>query len=252
MTIAVGPASYLNLREQDEPATFHGYDHFGVLVGSEAELRELWDELDRDHPDVTLRAISEGGSTLTFRMQHLLPWRSRSSSSVEPAPARSAPGSGRFPIGTCHRDRGPRHPTLPTRSTPWATSAGVDRSVMASMSGQSLSSSVALGLADGQVLGEAPEGPARRRARALRPRRVAGDGRTGRTATALRPTTTGSALGRAGTSARPPRRPARRAAGGGRADRPPTTAPPGDHPGRHRHPHRADVRARRRRSCGRR
>jgi hypothetical protein len=73
MTIAVGSASYLNLREQDEPATFHGYDHFGVLVGSEAELRELWDELDRDHPDVTLRAISEGGSTLTFRMQHLLP-----------------------------------------------------------------------------------------------------------------------------------------------------------------------------------
>ena len=73
MTLAVGPASYLNLREQDEPATFHGYDHFGVLVGSEAELRELWDELDRHHPDVTLRAISGGGNTLTFRMQHLLP-----------------------------------------------------------------------------------------------------------------------------------------------------------------------------------
>jgi hypothetical protein len=74
MTIAVGTDCYVNLRERgDDVATYRGYDHFGVLVGSEAELRELWTELDTKHPDVTLRAISGSGRALTFRMQHLLP-----------------------------------------------------------------------------------------------------------------------------------------------------------------------------------
>ena len=73
MTIAVGDDSYVNLREREDNATFHGYDHFGVLVDSEAELRALWDDLARNYPDVTLRAISEGGGSLTFRMQYLLP-----------------------------------------------------------------------------------------------------------------------------------------------------------------------------------
>jgi hypothetical protein len=73
MTIAVGASTYVNLRERDDAATYRGYDHFGVLVGSEEELRRLWDDLDENHPDVTLRAISEVGESLTFRMQHLLP-----------------------------------------------------------------------------------------------------------------------------------------------------------------------------------
>jgi catechol 2,3-dioxygenase-like lactoylglutathione lyase family enzyme len=73
MTIAVGPSCYLNLRERDDAATYRGYDHFGVLVDSEAALRTLWDELRRDHPGVTLRDISEGGTTLTFRLHHLIP-----------------------------------------------------------------------------------------------------------------------------------------------------------------------------------
>ncbi len=74
MTIAVGPSSYVNLRERDDDAaTYRGYDHFGVLVGSEDELRRLWDELSNNHPEVTLRAISGTGGALTFRLQHLLP-----------------------------------------------------------------------------------------------------------------------------------------------------------------------------------
>ena len=73
MTIAVGSSSYVNLRERDDAATYRGYDHFGVLVGSEDELRQLWDELDRNHPEVTLRAISGSGRALTFRMQYLIP-----------------------------------------------------------------------------------------------------------------------------------------------------------------------------------
>ena len=73
MTIAVGRDCYVNLREREDAATYRGYDHFGVLVDSEDELRRLWDELDRGHPDVKLREIGETGGALTFRFQHLLP-----------------------------------------------------------------------------------------------------------------------------------------------------------------------------------
>ena len=73
MTIAVGRSCYVNLRERDEPATYRGYDHFGVLVRSAEELHELWDELARNHPDVRLEPVSQVGNSLTFRMQHLLP-----------------------------------------------------------------------------------------------------------------------------------------------------------------------------------
>lgn len=73
MTIAVGRDSYVNLRERDDAATYQGYDHFGVLVDSEDELRALWDDLDRAQPKVELREISQTGATLTFRFRHLLP-----------------------------------------------------------------------------------------------------------------------------------------------------------------------------------
>jgi catechol 2,3-dioxygenase-like lactoylglutathione lyase family enzyme len=73
MTIAVGRSCYFNLRERDDAATYHGYDHFGVLVDSEDQLRALWDELARDHRDVSLQPISAAGSTLTFRFHHLIP-----------------------------------------------------------------------------------------------------------------------------------------------------------------------------------
>jgi hypothetical protein len=73
MTIAVGRNSYVNLRERDDAATYQGYDHFGVLVDSEDDLRALWRDLDRADSDVELREISQTGSTLTFRFRHLLP-----------------------------------------------------------------------------------------------------------------------------------------------------------------------------------
>ena len=74
MTIAVGRDSYVNLRERaDDAATYRGYDHFGVLVDSEEQLRTMWADLDRSHPEVDLDEISGTGGTLTFRMRHLLP-----------------------------------------------------------------------------------------------------------------------------------------------------------------------------------
>jgi hypothetical protein len=73
MTIAVGRNSYMNLRERDDAASYQGYDHFGVLVDSEDDLRALWDDLDRADSEVELHEISRTGATLTFRFRHLLP-----------------------------------------------------------------------------------------------------------------------------------------------------------------------------------
>jgi hypothetical protein len=74
MTIAVGKDCYINVRERgDDAATYGGYDHFGVLVDSEDDLRQLWGDLQSNHPEVTLRPISEGEGALTFRLHYLLP-----------------------------------------------------------------------------------------------------------------------------------------------------------------------------------
>jgi catechol 2,3-dioxygenase-like lactoylglutathione lyase family enzyme len=74
MTIAIGRACYVNLRERDDDgATYGGYDHFGVAVDTEDELRTLWADLHERHPEVELREIGQVGSVLTFKMQHLLP-----------------------------------------------------------------------------------------------------------------------------------------------------------------------------------
>src|SRR6476661_411396 len=82
MTLAVGRDSYVNLRERtDDAATYRGYDHFGVLVDSEEDLRAMWADLDRNHPEVDLDEISATGGTLTFRLHHVLPRRSRCSAS---------------------------------------------------------------------------------------------------------------------------------------------------------------------------
>ena len=74
MTIGIGPSSYINVREREDPATYRGYDHVGVLVESAEAVHDLWNELDTKHPDVVLGPISDaGGGHLTFRLRHLLP-----------------------------------------------------------------------------------------------------------------------------------------------------------------------------------
>lgn len=75
LTIAVGGASYINLRERPDNAVSQGYEHFGVLIASAGELRALWDELaDRDE-DVELEpfAPNDGGEG-SFRFRFLLPF----------------------------------------------------------------------------------------------------------------------------------------------------------------------------------
>ena len=74
LTIAVGATSYINVREQPEPMECHGYDHFGVLLRSAADLNQLWADLAADPLDVELEELSTtADGEGSFRFRHLLP-----------------------------------------------------------------------------------------------------------------------------------------------------------------------------------
>ena len=73
MIIAVGRSSYVNLREREDSMVTHGYEHFGVLLRSAEELRQLWAELDRED-DVELAPLSPNDAGEgSFRFRYLLP-----------------------------------------------------------------------------------------------------------------------------------------------------------------------------------
>jgi hypothetical protein len=75
MTIAVG-ASYINIRERDDAATYTGYEHFGVSFPTIEELRSVWARAEADAvaAEVTLEPIEESADGFaTFRLRYLLP-----------------------------------------------------------------------------------------------------------------------------------------------------------------------------------
>jgi len=74
LTIAVGRSSYINIRERRDSMVCHGYEHFGILVGSAEDLRRLWTELSNEQHDIELEplAVSDVGEG-SFRFRHLLP-----------------------------------------------------------------------------------------------------------------------------------------------------------------------------------
>jgi hypothetical protein len=74
LTVAVGPSSYINVREQPESMVSHGYEHFGVLLGSAEDLRELWDDLAKADEDLALEPLSPNDrGEGSFRVRFLLP-----------------------------------------------------------------------------------------------------------------------------------------------------------------------------------
>ena len=74
LTIAVGPSSYVNLRERPESMVTHGYEHFGVLVRSAEDLQRLWADLADEPDDVQLEPLSTNDDGEgSFRFRHLLP-----------------------------------------------------------------------------------------------------------------------------------------------------------------------------------
>jgi hypothetical protein len=74
LTVSVGGSTYINLRKRADNMVSHGYEHFGVLVGSAAEFRGLWNDLANAPLDVHLEPFSpnENGEG-SFRFRHLLP-----------------------------------------------------------------------------------------------------------------------------------------------------------------------------------
>jgi hypothetical protein len=74
LTVAVGATTYINIREQPESLVSHGYEHFGVVLGSAEDLQQLWDDLADGGEDVDLEAFSpnERGEG-SFRFRFLLP-----------------------------------------------------------------------------------------------------------------------------------------------------------------------------------
>ena len=74
LTIEVGRSSYINVRERPDSMVTHGYDHFGVLIRSAAELQELWAQLADEDEDVQLEPLSTNDhGEGSFRFQYLLP-----------------------------------------------------------------------------------------------------------------------------------------------------------------------------------
>jgi catechol-2,3-dioxygenase len=74
LTIAVGRSCYVNVRERADAMTVTGYEHFGVLVRSAADLAHVMKELQTNHPHIAIepQSATEGGHR-TIRFQHLLP-----------------------------------------------------------------------------------------------------------------------------------------------------------------------------------
>ena len=69
-----GSSSYINIRERPDSMVAHGYEHFGVLVRSAEDLRQLWADLADEQEDVHLEPLSTNDDGEgSFRFRYLLP-----------------------------------------------------------------------------------------------------------------------------------------------------------------------------------
>ena len=74
LAVAVGPSSYINIREQSDSMVSHGYEHFGVLVRSAADFQRLWADLANEQVEVQLEPLSTNDKGEgSFRFRYLLP-----------------------------------------------------------------------------------------------------------------------------------------------------------------------------------
>ena len=74
LTMAVGAANYVNVRERAEPMVCQGYDHFGLLLRSSDDVDAAWTALDRESREVHLEPLDRGEDGYrNFRFRYLLP-----------------------------------------------------------------------------------------------------------------------------------------------------------------------------------
>jgi len=74
LTILVGQRTYVNIRERTEPMICSGYEHFGVVVASGAEVDDIWSRLDASPLDLELEPLNiDDGGFRSLRFRFMLP-----------------------------------------------------------------------------------------------------------------------------------------------------------------------------------
>jgi hypothetical protein len=74
LTILVGQRTYVNIRERTEPMICSGYEHFGVVVASGAEVDDIWSRLDASRLDLELEPLNiDDGGFRSLRFRFMLP-----------------------------------------------------------------------------------------------------------------------------------------------------------------------------------
>jgi hypothetical protein len=74
LTLSVGGRTYVNIRERSESATYHGYEHFGLLVESPEDADRIWASLASDDRDLHLGPLARGDEGYrSFRFRYLMP-----------------------------------------------------------------------------------------------------------------------------------------------------------------------------------
>jgi hypothetical protein len=74
MTLSVGSGTYVNIRERPDVMVTHGYEHFGIVVGSTEQAEALWTQLNADPRDVNLEPMArDENGYRSFRFRYLLP-----------------------------------------------------------------------------------------------------------------------------------------------------------------------------------
>jgi hypothetical protein len=72
MTIAVGGATYVNVRERADAMTCSGYEHFGVVMPTPESVEAVWNQLNDRGIEVSAVQRGDDGYR-SCKFQHLLP-----------------------------------------------------------------------------------------------------------------------------------------------------------------------------------
>jgi hypothetical protein len=73
LTFDVGRSCYVNIRERPENMVTTGYEHFGIVLASAAEVEELWTHIDSAGAEVLQPVTISDDGYSSFFFRHLLP-----------------------------------------------------------------------------------------------------------------------------------------------------------------------------------
>jgi len=73
LTFDVGRACYVNIRERSDSMVTTGYEHFGIVLASAADVEELWRLVESAGAEVLEPVTSAPDGYCSFFFRHLLP-----------------------------------------------------------------------------------------------------------------------------------------------------------------------------------